>query len=135
MTVGGRARAVEPRTGHTKSTIASLNFDGSSRKGWCPDSSNQTRAFEGAAKAWKYATLVSVGTQRSLRPRKKKTGMSNAGTACRRFSRETSTHMAFRENRKPRAILGRSRIDDSGPPKRARPATHSARRLILPSKR
>jgi hypothetical protein len=43
----------QTRTGRTNSTIAALNLDGSFTKGSCPDSSNQTSFFDGAASASK----------------------------------------------------------------------------------
>ena len=52
-----------------------------------------------------------------------------------RFRRETSAHIASIENRKPRQVLGSSKIEDSCPPSTARPTFHSARGRIRPSKR
>src|SRR5215207_5963192 len=48
-----------------------------------------------------------------MRPRKKNTGIANARTSSRRFRRETSAHIAPSENRKPRMVVGRSKIEDS----------------------
>ncbi len=60
---GALSVAGNDASGRTNSTIVELNFSGSSTNASCPECSNHTSLFDGAASASKYATLVSGGTQ------------------------------------------------------------------------